>query len=118
MLTSLHRAKSRVVAVTVIAAVALIAVTAGAVALSMTLTVAQHACCHHEVDASCLTLCAASESGAALTFVEDQAPRLANATSDSAQKPPVHAGDRPDTGRETSPHASPPLFVLHAAFLI
>ena len=47
MLTSLHRAKSRVVAVTMIAAVALIAVTAGAVALSMTLTVAQHACCHH-----------------------------------------------------------------------
>ncbi len=118
MLTSLHRAKSRVVAATMIAAVTLIALTASAVALSMTLTVAQHACCHHEVDASCLTLCAASESGAVLTFVDDQAPRLVTAVAACAPKPPVHAGIRPETGRETSPDASPPLFVLHASFLI
>jgi hypothetical protein len=106
MLTSLHRAKSRVVAVTVIAAVALIAVTAGAVALSMTLTVAQHACCHHEVDASCLTLCAASESGAALTFVEDQAPRLANATWSEAPETSGSRMGRPEPGGKRRPRFS------------
>lgn len=119
MTTAIHTRKARAAAATLACVLALVGLAACYAALSVTLTSAEHACCHTEnINLPCLTLCAASQSDAVLAAEADASPDATAVVlaADSQIVQPARPRVRVD--RHSKPGSSPPLYLRHAALLL